>query len=153
MRRNLWAAVGAALVVGAFGSAVSVPQATRAAESAPQAKLVATIYFAPDSDELSAAAKSQLDGVHKAYPKSALRVVAIHGHADPAECTECGGPSDSYAIGLSQRRAGNVRSYLAGGNIPDGEMVTRAFGGSKSKGKPAAQMRRVEVYFAADSDY
>jgi outer membrane protein OmpA-like peptidoglycan-associated protein len=55
-------------------------------------------------------------------------------------------------VGLSQRRADSVRSYLAGRGIPDGSIATEAFGESRplvetADGVREPQNRRVEITF------
>jgi outer membrane protein OmpA-like peptidoglycan-associated protein len=75
----------------------------------------------------------------------------LAGHADRS------GPAD-YNVGLSQRRANNVRSYLAGHGIPDGVMTTQAFGESRplvetADGVREPQNRRVEVTFGPGSGW
>jgi hypothetical protein len=75
----------------------------------------------------------------------AIDSMKAEGGSTPAEMAEAG---PSYAIGLSQRRAANVRAYLAGRGVPDGVMTTEAFGASRPvdpSGKPSAADRRVEV--------
>ena len=69
-------------------------------------------------------ARAILDNAASAYQTCGQAQVMIAGHADKSG-------SDQYNVGLSQRRAANVRSYLAGRGIPDGVMTTEAFGESR----------------------
>jgi outer membrane protein OmpA-like peptidoglycan-associated protein len=75
----------------------------------------------------------------------------IAGHADRS------GPAD-YNIGLSQRRATNVRTYLTGHGIPDGVITQEAFGESRplvetADGVREPQNRRVEVAYGPGSGW
>ena len=73
----------------------------------------------------------------------------LAGHADKSG-------SDSYNVGLSQRRADSVRAYLAGKGIPETAMSTEAFGESRplvetADGVREPQNRRVEITFGPGS--
>ncbi|HWL48054.1 MAG TPA: OmpA family protein, partial [Sphingomonadaceae bacterium] len=75
--------------------------------------------------------------------------VMLAGHADRSGAA-------SYNVGLSQRRADAVRSYLAGKGIPDSAMSTEAFGESRplvetADGVREPQNRRVEITFGPGS--
>ncbi|HWH16856.1 MAG TPA: OmpA family protein, partial [Allosphingosinicella sp.] len=66
--------------------------------------------------------------------------------------------SASYNVGLSQRRADAVRSYLAGRGVPNGAMATEAFGESRplvetADGVREPQNRRVEITFGPGSGF
>ena len=79
------------------------------------------------------------------------RPVTLAGHADRSG-------SDAYNVGLSQRRANNVRSYLAGRGVPDGSITTEAFGESRplvdtADGVREPQNRRVEITFGPGSGW
>jgi outer membrane protein OmpA-like peptidoglycan-associated protein len=150
------ARIGACLAVLVAAAALNtgsplVPVA-RAAEAQ---KLIGTVYFLKNSDEITSIAAGQLDDIAKAYAANKDQQVTISGHADPVECVpeECDAPSDGYAVGLSQRRAANVRAYLSEKGVPDGVMITQAFGGSRMDGKPVNQRRRAEISFGAGSGW
>ena len=74
------------------------------------------LLFDTNSDELSAAIKSQLDtavGNYKRLPPdvAAGTKVSIEGHTDSTG-------TDAYNLGLSQRRADKVRQYLVDAGMP-----------------------------------
>lgn len=118
------------------------------------------VPFVSGSDAPGPKARAALDAFAKSFKGDMLQV-SIAGHATVAEAIESmraegdtGTQAElekvafSYAIGLSQRRAANVRSYLADRGVPDGVMTTEAFGASRPvdpSGKPSAADRRVEI--------
>ena len=119
------------------------------------------VGFASTSDEVSPAARARLDAFAKGI-KGHNTDVVIAGHATLAEAraailadggtaAEAEQSAASFAVGLSQRRATNVRSYLAAQGVPDGVMLTQAFGASRpadandKPGPGVAAERRVEV--------
>jgi len=108
------------------------------------------VFFDWDRDEIAPQASATLDNAASAYQTCGPQAqVMIAGHADRS------GP-DQYNVGLSQRRAANVRSYLAGRGIPDGVMTTEASGESRplvetADGVREPQNRRVEVGFGPGS--
>lgn len=83
-----------------------------------------TVFFDFDSDEVTPRAAAVLDAAALAFKKCGETEVSIAGHTDRKG-------SDQYNVGLSQRMAMNVRSYLAVRGVPDGAMVTQAFGESR----------------------
>lgn len=117
--------------------------------AAPQ-QAPAIVYFAADSDELNAAGRARLDETVAQYRKGGPQQVVIAGHADTHE------GSREYTVGLSQRRANNVREYLAERGMPHGVMTTQAFGQSRpaieTSGSEAGN-RRVEVTFGPGSGW
>jgi OOP family OmpA-OmpF porin len=73
-----------------------------------------------------------------------------------ANCGASG--SAQYNVGLSQRRAANVRSYLSGRGVPDTRITTEAFGESQPRvptadGVRELQNRRVEVTYGPGSGF
>jgi outer membrane protein OmpA-like peptidoglycan-associated protein len=61
-----------------------------------------------------------------------------------------------YNVGLSQRRADNVKGYLAGRGVPEGAMTTEAFGESRplvetADGVREPQNRNVQITFGPGS--
>jgi outer membrane protein OmpA-like peptidoglycan-associated protein len=121
----------------------------------------AVVGFASTSDEVSPAARARLDAFAKGVRGQDVQV-NIAGHATLAEAkaaiiADGGTPAEaeesaaSFAVGLSQRRASNVRSYLAAQGVKDGVMTTQAFGASRpadvnaEPGQGVAADRRVEV--------
>jgi outer membrane protein OmpA-like peptidoglycan-associated protein/opacity protein-like surface antigen len=109
------------------------------------------VFFDWDRDEITPQASAILDNAASAYQTCGQAQVMIAGHADRSG-------SDQYNVGLSQRRAANVRSYLAGRGIPDGVMTTEAFGESRplvetADGVREPQNRRVEITFGPGSGW
>ncbi|RYD96347.1 MAG: OmpA family protein, partial [Sphingobacteriales bacterium] len=88
----------------------------------------------------------------------AAGAVGVAGKHDlrVAACQIGGG--DQYNVGLSQRMAANVRSYLASRGVPDSAITTQAFGESRpaidtADGLREPQNRRVEVTFGPGSGW
>ena len=109
------------------------------------------VFFDWDKDDITPQAAAILDNAASAYQTCGQAQVMIAGHADKSG-------SDQYNVGLSQRRAANVRSYLAGRGIPDGVMTTEAFGESRplvetQDGVREPQNRRVEISFGPGSGW
>jgi outer membrane protein OmpA-like peptidoglycan-associated protein len=107
------------------------------------------VFFDWDKDEITPQAAAILDNAASAYGSCGTAAVMVAGHADKS------GPDD-YNVGLSQRRAANVRSYLAGRGIPDARISTEAFGESRPRvptadGVREVQNRRVEVTYGPGS--
>jgi outer membrane protein OmpA-like peptidoglycan-associated protein/opacity protein-like surface antigen len=109
------------------------------------------VFFDWDKDELTPQATAILDNAAAAYATTGNAQVQLAGHADRS------GPDD-YNIGLSQRRAANVRAYLTGRGIPDGVITSEAFGESRplvetADGVREPQNRRVEITFGPGSGW
>jgi len=109
------------------------------------------IFFDWDKDEITPAAAAILDNAAAAYAQTGRASVTLAGHADRSG-------SDAYNVGLSQRRANNTRSYLAGRGVPDGSITTEAFGESRplvdtADGVREPQNRRVEITFGPGSGW
>jgi outer membrane protein OmpA-like peptidoglycan-associated protein len=125
-----------------------------AAETKPAPACVAgpfMVFFAPNSDALTPQAKAILDNAAAAYATCGEAQVMIAGHTDRKG-------SDQYNVGLSQRMAANVRTYLAQRRIPDGVMTTEAFGESRPlietpDGVSEPQNRRVEITYGPGSGW
>ncbi len=109
------------------------------------------VFFDWDRDEITPAAAAILDNAAAAYAQTGSASVTLAGHADRSG-------SDAYNVGLSQRRANNVRSYLAGRGVPDGSITTEAFGESRplvdtADGVREPQNRRVEITYGPGSGW
>ena len=109
------------------------------------------VFFDWDRDEITPAAAQILDNAAAAYAQTGSASVTLAGHADRSG-------SDAYNVGLSQRRANNVRSYLAGRGVPDGSITTEAFGESRplvdtADGVREPQNRRVEITYGPGSGW
>jgi len=109
------------------------------------------VYFDWDEDELTAQARARLDEVASVYQQTGQAQVVLAGHADRSG-------SATYNVGLSQRRANNVRDYLASRGVPGGAMTTQAFGESRpavdtADGVREPDNRRVEINFGPGSGF
>jgi OOP family OmpA-OmpF porin len=109
------------------------------------------IFFNADSAEITPQGKAILDNAASAYQTCGQAQVMISGHTDRKG-------SDQYNVGLSQRLAASVRSYLASRGIPDAVMTTEAFGESRplvdtADGVSEPQNRRVEITFGPGSGW
>ena len=93
-----------------------------------------TVFFDWANDEIRSQARPVLDNVASAYQTCRQAQVMMAGHADRSG-------SDQYNVGLSQRRAANVRAYLAGRGIPDGVMTIVALGESRPEIEAADGVR------------
>ena len=109
------------------------------------------VFFDWDRSDITPQAASILDNAAEQYRQTGNAQVVLAGHADRSG-------SDQYNVGLSQRRAENVRQYLAGRGIPEGVMRTEAFGESRplvetADGVREPQNRRVEITFGPGSGW
>ena len=104
------------------------------------------VFFDWDRSDITPEAASILDNAAAAYQQTGSANVTLAGNADKSG-------SDQYNVGLSQRRADAVRSYMVGRGIPDGTISTEAFGEGRplvetADGVREPQNRRVEINFA-----
>lgn len=109
------------------------------------------VFFDWDKADITPQAAAILDNAAAAYQQGGSATVTLAGHADRSG-------SDQYNVGLSQRRAANVRSYLAGRGVPEGSITSEAFGESRplvetADGVREPQNRRVEINFGAGSGW
>jgi outer membrane protein OmpA-like peptidoglycan-associated protein/opacity protein-like surface antigen len=109
------------------------------------------VFFEWDQDDVTPEAATILNNAVSAYANCGAASVMLAGHADRSGTA-------TYNVGLSQRRAANVRSYLAGRGIPDGRISTEAFGESQPRvptadGVRELQNRRVEVSYGPGSGF
>ncbi len=107
------------------------------------------VFFDWNKSNITTEAAGILDNAAAAYASSGSASVMLAGHADKSG-------SDSYNVGLSQRRADSVKAYLAGKGIPDTALSTEAFGESRplvetADGVREPQNRRVEITYGPGS--
>lgn len=107
------------------------------------------VFFEWDRSDITPEAGGILDNAVSAYQSCGNAQVMLAGHADRSGAA-------SYNVGLSQRRADAVRSYLGSRGIPDGVMTTEAFGESRPRvdtadGVRELQNRRVEITYGPGS--
>ncbi len=129
---------------------VDTMEAMRAEIAAARARLLETIYFEYDADELRDDARATLDSkIPLLNLNSSLRV-RISGH-----CDERG--SDEYNIALGRRRAEVAKKYLTDRGIDASRIETTSFGRERpavaGEGEEAwAQNRRDEFEIIAGGD-
>lgn len=112
-----------------------------------------SLVFAADSDALTTEALAQISAFARNHRGAQEESVRVEDHATLAESYE---NSSGYAVGLAQRRAGNVRSALVEEGLPPGAIVIAAYGASRPlQNVPAASSRnrRVELVFAGGSGW
>ena len=131
--------------------ALAHPAAAQTAAARPCTAGPWMVFFAFDSDEITPQAAAILDKAADAYKACADMQVTIGGHADRKG-------SEGYNVGLSQRRASNVRSYLAGRGLKHGVMTTQAFGETRplietKDDVREPQNRRAEISFGPGSGW
>jgi OOP family OmpA-OmpF porin len=107
------------------------------------------VFFEWDKADITPEAATILNNAVSAYANCGSASVMLAGHADRSGTA-------TYNVGLSQRRANNVRSYMAGRGVPDGNITTQAFGESQPRvptadGVRELQNRRVEVTYGPGS--
>jgi outer membrane protein OmpA-like peptidoglycan-associated protein len=111
----------------------------------PKDEPVRVVHFAPDSDVVDAADAKVLDEVAARAKELGDVQVNVSGHTDQSEGE---GDSPEYRVGLSQRRASNVRAALGERGVKDGIMTTEAFGQRSPGDFEGAKQRRVEIRFS-----
>ena len=107
------------------------------------------VFFDWDKADITPEAATILNNAVSAYANCGSASVMLAGHADRSGTA-------TYNVGLSQRRANNVRAYMAGRGVPDGNITTQAFGESQPRvptadGVRELQNRRVEVTYGPGS--
>ena len=148
--RTLPLSVCLALATTTIAVALAAP-AAQAQAPAKIATMPSLVYFDYDNDELSAEMRAYLDVVADTYRTAGQAQVMISAHADRREARTLG---KDYVVGLSQRRANNVRSYLSTRGVPDGVMTTEAFGASRpTSDTSTSEDRRVRIEFTAGSGW
>jgi len=103
------------------------------------------VFFDWDRADITPQAAAILDNAAAAYQQGGQAQVVLAGHADRSG-------SAQYNVGLSQRPADAVRSFLAGRGVPDTSITSEAFGESRplvetADGVREPQNRRVEITF------
>ncbi|WP_444677764.1 OmpA family protein [Halomonas sp. E19] len=105
--------------------------------------LSSEVTFAFDSAEIRPGAHQTLNQVANTLRENSDLRVRIEGHTDSVG-------SPQYNVGLSQRRADSVKSYLVSQGIAEQRMTTRGFGeerpvATNDTDEGRAQNRRVEI--------
>jgi outer membrane protein OmpA-like peptidoglycan-associated protein len=124
-----------------FGTAADCP--APAAPSGAGAKFDLLVNFEFDSERLTAAARENLDQFAKALHDPRLQGVKfeIDGHTDATG-------TETYNLGLSERRAAAVVSYLATQGVDATDLMAKGFGKTKPRVSDpySAENRRVETH-------
>jgi opacity protein-like surface antigen len=107
------------------------------------------VFFEWDKSDITPEAATILNNAASAYANCGSASVMLAGHADRSG-------SSQYNVGLSQRRADAVRSYIAARGVPDSRISTEAFGESMPRvptadGVRELQNRRVEITYGPGS--
>ena len=129
-----------------IGLALGLQAAPAAAQNAPY-----RVYFDHGTDDLSDVAEEILTVVAERYRANGPGSVIISGHTDRAGGAEAN-------IGLSQRRANEVREFLTSLGVPSGLIVTEAFGETRPAVETADGVRqpennRVEILYGPGSGW
>ncbi len=109
------------------------------------------VFFDFDKSNITPEAASILDNAVSAYanPSCSNVPIMLAGHTDTVG-------SQSYNIGLSQRRNASVQAYLTSRNVPASAISTEAFGETDLRVQTAdgvreLQNRRVEITYGPGS--
>jgi outer membrane protein OmpA-like peptidoglycan-associated protein/opacity protein-like surface antigen len=107
------------------------------------------VFFEWDKSDITPEAATILNNAVSAYANCGSAAVMLAGHADRSG-------SSSYNVGLSQRRADAVRSYMSARGVPDTRISSEAFGESQPRvptadGVRELQNRRVEITYGPGS--
>ncbi|WP_120716691.1 OmpA family protein [Tsuneonella amylolytica] len=107
------------------------------------------VFFEWDRSDITPEAATILNSAVSAYANCGSAAVMLAGHADRSG-------SSQYNVGLSQRRADAVRSYMTARGVADTRISTEAFGESQPRvptadGVRELQNRRVEITYGPGS--
>jgi outer membrane protein OmpA-like peptidoglycan-associated protein len=104
------------------------------------------VFFDWDKSDITPEAAAILDRAAEQFAATGMATVTLAGHADKSG-------SDRYNVGLSQRRAAAVKTYMEGKGVAGSAITSEAFGESRplvetADGVREPQNRRVEINFA-----
>ena len=107
------------------------------------------VFFDFDRSDISPEAAGILNNAASAYANCGSARVMLAGHTDRAGSTQ-------YNQGLAERRNNAVRSYLTSRGVPNGQVMSQAFGEAQPRvptadGVREPQNRRVEVTYGPGS--
>ncbi len=107
------------------------------------------VFFDFDRSDITPEAGNILNNAATAYANCGTARVMLAGHTDRAGSTQ-------YNQSLAERRNQAVRSFMASRGVPDGQIMSQAFGESQPRvptadGVREAQNRRVEVTYGPGS--
>ena len=103
------------------------------------------VFFDWDKSDITPEASTILDSAVSAYGNCARVPVMIAGYTDRSG-------SAKYNQGLSERRAGSVRSYMTAHGVEDSAITAQGFGENNNRvptadGVRELQNRRVEITY------
>ncbi len=107
------------------------------------------VFFDWDKSDITPEAATILNNAVSAYSNCGSASVMLAGYTDTSG-------SAQYNVGLSQRRADAVRSYMSARGVPDTRISTEAFGETNLRvptadGVRELQNRRVEITYGPGS--
>jgi len=119
-------------------------EVTRPAENQIDVRLTGDILFDYDSASLRSESRSTLNDLANNFKQYPDEVFDVQGHTDSTGTSE-------YNMGLSQRRADSVRSYLSQSGVPINRINAVGYGETKPKSSndtPEGRQlnRRVEIH-------
>jgi outer membrane protein OmpA-like peptidoglycan-associated protein len=108
-----------------------------------------TVFFDFDESTITPEAAQTLNAASTSYRDCGTARVMLAGHTDRAG-------SQTYNIGLAERRNDAVRSYLVGRGVPSARINSEAFGEARPRvptqdGVREPQNRRVEITYGPNS--
>ena len=111
----------------------------------PVGELSGSLSFAPGSDNLTSAGKSQLDQIaNRIRSQYAGRHISVEGHTDSSPLVRTKEKWHTN-MWLSANRARAVGDYLISKGIPENLISIAGHGASRPSGGGAEQDRRVEI--------
>ncbi len=125
-------------------SVTTPPAAPAAAAQAPAGggpdtaaapDLAQSIFFAPDTAELTPEARRALGGWADTLRRRPGQTVTIVGHGDEHSTRD-------YSIALGERRAEAVKAYLMARGIPEQQLATTSFGKERPATPGASEAAR-----------
>lgn len=107
------------------------------------------MFFNWDESDITPEAATILDNAVSAYADCGSASVMLAGHTDASG-------SQTYNMGLAERRNESVRDYLSGRGVPEDRVSSEAFGETQLRvptedGVRELQNRRVEVTYGPGS--
>jgi peptidoglycan-associated lipoprotein len=108
---------------------------SRVTELPPPSCTLSSVYFAYDSSELDASARSTLQANAECIQQRNLVGVRLTGHTDPRGTEE-------YNLALGDRRAQQVKSYLGNLGIDAARVTTASMGEEMASGEDEAGWAR-----------
>lgn len=150
MKKMLSVALAAVLLTGCYNEDDSAnyiaadmdQQSTTemAATSQTANEFTTTVYFDFDNDKLTASASEVLDRHAQYLAANATATIVLEGHADSKG-------TQAYNLGLSQRRARTIATYLLAQGVSQDQLTEVSFGKEKLVSNQDELNRRVEIVY------